>query len=181
LKEKDNKEKFDTFYKKSFFDTAYEVAKSLNYDKKKISEISKKHAHHLYTKNDYAKSIDQYILTINNLEPSHVIQLFLDGPKLDYLILYLEALHKDEQFKSRDPDEMKDYTALLLNCYIKAKKIKELKKFVDEKNINDQLLDVETAIEVCKDTDQVELALSIAEKSKMYGNYIQIMIDLRSK
>ena len=181
LKEKDNKEKFDTFYKKSFFETAYEYAKSLNYDKKKVSEISRRHAYHLYQKGDYAKAIEQYMLTINNLDPSYVIQLFLDGSKLDYLILYLEALHKDEQFKSRDPDEMKDYTALLLNCYIKQKKIKKLKEFVDAKNITDQLLDVETAIEVCKDTNQIELALSIAEKSNMVDYYIQIMIDYQSK
>ena len=110
-----------------------------------------------------------------------MIQLFLDGSKLDYLILYLEALHKDEQFKSRDPDEMKDYTALLLNCYIKQKKFKKLKEFVDAKNITDQLLDVETAIEVCKDTNQIDLALSIAQKSNMVEYYIQIMIDFQSK
>jgi len=95
LKEKDNKDKFETFYKKSFFDTAYEYAKNLNYDKRKISEISKQHATHLYKKGDYAKSIDQYILTINYHDPSYVIQLFLDGSKLDHLISYLEALHND--------------------------------------------------------------------------------------
>jgi hypothetical protein len=50
---------------------------------------------HLYRKGDYAKAIDQYILTINYLDPSYVIQSFLDGSKLDYLILYLEALHND--------------------------------------------------------------------------------------
>jgi hypothetical protein len=76
---------------------------------------------------------------------------------------------------------MKDYTALLLNCYIKLKKIKKLEKFVDGKNITDQLLDVETAIEVCKDTNQIDLALSIAEKANMTDYYIQIMIDHKSK
>jgi hypothetical protein len=75
---------------------------------------------------------------------------------------------------------MKDYTALLLNCYIKLKKIKKLEKFVDGKNISDQLLDVETAIEVCKDTNQIDLALSIAEKANMTDYYIQIMIDHKS-
>ena len=95
LKEKDNKYKFEIFYKKSFFDTAYEYAKSLNYDQKKISEISRRHGDHLYLKSDYQKAIEQYILTINYLEPSYVIQKFLDGSKLDYLILYLENLEKD--------------------------------------------------------------------------------------
>jgi hypothetical protein len=88
--------------------------------------------------------------------------------------------NKLDQFKSRDPDEMKDYTALLLNCYIKLKKIKKLEKFVDGKNITEQLLDVETAIEVCKDTNQIDLALSIAEKANMTDYYIQILIDCKS-
>ena len=86
-----------------------------------------------------------------------------------------------EQFKSRDPEEMKDYTALLLNCYIKQKKIHKLKDFVEKKNISDQPLDVETAIEVCLDTNQIDLALSIAEKAKMEERYIQIMIEFKSK
>ena len=58
FREKENKEKFDTFYKKSFFDTAYNYAKNLQYDQKKISEISKRHAEHLYKKGEYEKSID---------------------------------------------------------------------------------------------------------------------------
>lgn len=76
---------------------------------------------------------------------------------------------------------MKDYTALLLNCYIKQKKINKLKDFVEKKNISDQPLDVETAIEVCKDTNQIDLALSIAEKANMAECYIQIMLELKSK
>lgn len=75
---------------------------------------------------------------------------------------------------------MRDYTALLLNCYIKQKKIKKIKEFVDGKNITEQLLDVETAIEVCKDTNQLDLALSIAEKANMIDYYIQILIDYKS-
>jgi hypothetical protein len=75
---------------------------------------------------------------------------------------------------------MKDYTALLLNCYIKQKKINKLKDFVEKKNISDQPLDVETAIEVCKDTNQIDLALSIAEKANMSECYIQIMIEFKS-
>jgi len=95
LKEKDNKYKFEIFYKRSFFENAYEYAKNLNYDKKKICEISKRHGDHLCQKGDYAKAIEQYILTINYLDPSYVIQKFLDGSKLDFLIQYLECLHKD--------------------------------------------------------------------------------------
>jgi len=75
---------------------------------------------------------------------------------------------------------MKDYTALLLNCYIKQKKITELRDFVEKKNVSTSLLDVETAIEVCKDTNQINLALSIAEKAKMVDYYIELLIEFKS-
>ncbi len=76
---------------------------------------------------------------------------------------------------------MRDYTALLLNCYIKQKKINELRDFVEKKNVSTSLLDVETAIEVCKDTNQINLALSIAEKAKMVDYYIELLIEFKSK
>ena len=75
---------------------------------------------------------------------------------------------------------MKDYTALLLNCYIKQKHIEKLKEFVDGKDISTQLVNVETAIEVCKDTDQIDLALSIADKANMFESYIMLLIDYKS-
>ena len=180
FKEKDNKEKFDTFYKKNFYETAYNYAKSLGYDKKKLSEISKLHAEHLYKKGDYEKSIEQYKLTINYLDPSYVIQKFLDGSKLNFLIDYLEALQNNEEFKSKCiPERLKDFTALLLNCYIKQKQIKKLKDFVESKNINDDVT-IKTAIEVCKDTNKIDLALSIAQKAKMVESYIQILMDIKA-
>lgn len=181
LIEKDNKYKFEIFYKRSFFDTALEYAKNLNFDKKKIAEIHQRHGDHIFQKGDYQKAIEQYILTINYLDPSIVIQRFLDGSKLDYLILYLEALHKENNFAFRSANEMKDYTALLLNCYIKQKQIEKLKEFVDGKDISPQLINVETAIEVCKDTNQIDLALSIADKARLFENFISLLIDYKSK
>lgn len=120
----------------------------------------------MYIKGDYQKAIEQYIFTINYLDPSYVIQKFLDGSKLDYLILYLEALHSENNFSFRCTKEMKDYTALLLNCYIKQKQISKLKTFVEGKELTPQLFNVETAIDVCKESNQIDLALNIAEKVK---------------
>lgn len=81
--------------------------------------------------------------------------------------------------EKRTAEEMKDYTALLLNCFIKQKKFEKLKEFVDKKNINEQPIDIETAIEVCKDTQQIDLALAIARKSNMTDFTIQILLDMR--
>lgn len=180
LHEKENKEKFDTFYKKSFYDTAYEYAKNLNYDDKTLSEISKRYAQFLYGKGDYRKAIEQYINTINYFDPAYVIQPFIDASKLEYLIDYLEALHKDKNMKKNCPhDEMKDYSALLLNCYIKKKQLNKLKEFVEEKNDDEQVIDVNTAIEVCKESNQADIALSIADKGQIIDSSIQILIDIK--
>ena len=179
LKECDNKEKFDHFYKRQFFDVAYTFGKNLGYDKKKLSEISKLYAENLYRKGDFEKSIEQYKLTINYLDPSYVIQKFLDGSKLNYLIEYLEALQNNSEFRDKCNNErLKDFTALLLNCYIKQKQIKKLKQFVEEKKIKDEVT-IKTAIEVCKDTNKIDLALSIAEKAKMTDSLIQILMDIK--
>ena len=180
LKESDNKEKFDAFYKRQFFEVAYTFGKNLGYDRKKLSEISKLYAEHLYKKGDFEKSIEQYKLTINYLDPSYVIQKFLDGSKLNHLIDYLEALQNNEDFKSKcNSERLKDFTALLLNCYIKQKQIKKLKDFVEKKNIKDEVT-IKTAIEVCKDTNKIDLALSIAKKAKMLDSFIQILMDIKN-
>ena len=69
---------------------------------------------------------------------------------------------------------------MLLNCYIKQKQTNKLQEFVNRKNVSAQLIDVETAIEVCKDTDQIDLALSIAEKANIIDYYLELMIDNKS-
>lgn len=177
LNEKDNKDKFDSFYKRNFFDLAYDYAKSEGYDKKKISEISKRHAEHAYRNGDYEKSIEQFIGTINYLDPSYVIQKFLDKSKLDYLIQYLEALEKDELFKRRDPKELQDYTVLLLNCYIMQEKFPKLKDFLDSniKEISDN--DIKTAIDICLESNNKELALHIAKAKQLDEEYLRILIE----
>ena len=174
--EVENKKKFDIFYQKNFYDTAYEFAKNLHYPEAKLAEINKTYAEILFDKKDYARSIEQYIKTISYLEPSYVIQQFLDGSRLDFLIKYLEALRVNEKFiRISTEEEMKDYTALLLNCYIKQRKTKEFEKFVEQSNEKV----IETAIEVAKEQQQLELALNIAEKSKNTDFLIQIYLEIQ--
>ena len=81
LKEKKNREKFEIFFEKKFFDDAIFYAESLGFDKSKISEIYLKRADYEYSKGDFAKSIEEYIKTINYYDPSTVIQKFLEKSK----------------------------------------------------------------------------------------------------
>ena len=53
-----------------------------------------------------------------------------------------------------------------------------MKDFVEKKNIKDEVT-IKTAIEVCKDTNKIDLALSIAQKAKMLDSFIQILMDIK--
>ena len=77
---------------------------------------------------------------------------------MDNLIKYLEKLIRDEKTSLRKGqshiDYNKDYTALLLNCYVKKDKKAEIKEFLTIKNASEQpIFDVDTAIEVCRQQD----------------------------
>jgi hypothetical protein len=85
-------------------------------------------------------------------------------PQLDNLIKYLRKLteqpeSKQDSFSGAGPDYSKDYTALLLNCFVKKEQFGEIKAFIDraitdqkDKNKkNKMIFDVTTAIEVCRE------------------------------
>lgn len=64
--------------------------------------------------------------TIGHLNPSYVIQRYIEVHQLPNLIKYLEKLIETPtgtsiQNLNSMGDYNKDYTALLLNCYVKMK------------------------------------------------------------
>ena len=146
-----------------FFDDALLYADSLGLDKRKIWEISLRHAEYEYSKGDFKKSIDEYIKTINCYEPSNVIQKFLEKSKLDYLIKYLEAIVHNIDFKIRDVEEHKNYTSLLMNCYIMQDNFDKLKEFIDKKGQYFTQDLIRTIIRVCLEAEKIEIALFIAK------------------
>jgi hypothetical protein len=81
-------------------------------------------------------------------------------------------------------DYNKDYTALLLNCYVKMKqkdKIQELiKKSEQQQHSGESIFDIDTAIEVCRgQPETLEQAEALAEKSKNFKLLVQIKIENR--
>ena len=181
LKEKENKDKFAIFYSKNQYETAYSYAENSGFDKQKLSEITRKYAEFEYSKGDYENSINQYIKTINYLDPSLVIQKFLEKSKLDYLIQYLESLEQNNIFQANDDPNKKNYTTLLLNCYIMQEKIPKLKEFMNSKGNEFPIEIIKTAIDVCLETQNIELALSIAKQKNMNEEYLQILILKQNK
>ncbi len=63
--------------------------------------------------------MDFYLKTIGEEAPSYVIEKYLDVQNINLLIDYLEKLIETPVRSSNLFGNNKDYTALLLNCYIK--------------------------------------------------------------
>ena len=75
-------------------------------------------------------------------------------------------------------DYNKDYTALLLNCYVKKDKKNEIKEFLTITNDTQPIFDVDTAIEVCRQQDLTrEYAIDLAEKKQRWKLLVQIYIE----
>ena len=148
----------------------------MNFDEEKISEISKKQAQYEFSKGHYDKSIEEYIKTINYYEPSIVIQKFLDKSKFDYLVKYLEAIVDNFNPNNMDIEECKNYTNLLLHCYIMREEINKLKDFIDNKGqfFSKELIKV--VVDVCVETDNADIGLYIAKKHDMVYDYLNIML-----
>ena len=181
LKEKTNQEKFKIFFEKKFYVDAVLLAENCGFGKDKISEIYLQKADYEYSKGDFSSSINEYIKTINYYKPSYVIQKFLEKSKLDYLIKYLEAIVNNIDFKIRDSEEHKNYTTLLLNCYIMQDDFEKLKNFIDKKGNSFSQEITKSIINICLDTDNINLSLQIAKEYKLIEEYLRIIITKLNK
>ena len=176
IKEKENKKKFEIFYSKNQYDIAREYAERINSGPSKIAEISRRYAEYEYSKGEYEESINQYIKTINYLEPNCVIQKFLEKAKLDYLIKYLEAIVENDEFHKKGYKNTNDYSHLLFNCYIVQEKISKLRDFIKNKNKKTAYNIIKLAIDVCIETQNINLALLIAKQKQMNDEIMEILI-----
>ena len=180
LVEKENKKKFDILFQRKLYDLAIDYANYLSYDENKLTEIYKSQGDYEYSRGEFDKSITAYINTINYLDPSIIIQKFLTKSKMEFLIKYLEAIESNISFKQRSFENYTNYTTLLLNCYLMKEEIHKLKEFIDKRgNISPEIL--KTAIDVCLDTQNVDLALDISLSKEMYEDYLQILILKQNK
>ena len=130
----------------------------------------------------------QYVKTIGYEAPSYVIKKYLEveNQGITFLIDYLEKLIQtplQDTFKKAGSSQFqffgnnKDYTALLLNCYIKEKKTDKISEIIekDAQGVSNTIFDVETAIDVCNNIKGYEnLAIKLAEKYQKW----ELLIDM---
>ena len=196
LYEMENNVKIHTLMKKNLHVEAKQIAVAAKFPPEIIAEIDKEYADNLYNKNNFDEAINQFIETIGFLNPSYVIQRYIQVPQLDNLIKYLEKLIEGPSMNlvsaSSAADYNKDYTALLLNCYVKKEKFPEIKRFIAKaignpedggKNKNEESkkqtnFDVATAIDVCRQQKSTrEEAIKLAKYKEMWKLLVQIQIE----
>lgn len=169
--EKDMESKLDMLFKKNLYTVAINLVQSQQADAAATSEVLRKYGDHLYGKQDYDEAMAQYIQTIGHLEPSYVIQKFLDAQRIYNLTNYLEKLHERGLAS-------KDHTTLLLNCYTKLKDVEKLNVFIkSEDGVGEHKFDVETAIRVCRAANYHEHAMYVAKKSGRHEWYLKILLE----
>ncbi|KAI4383215.1 hypothetical protein MLD38_009081 [Melastoma candidum] len=169
--EKDMESKLDMLFKKNLYTVAINLVQSQQADAAATAEVLRKYGDHLYSKQDYDEAMAQYINTIGHLEPSYVIQKFLDAQRIYNLTNYLEKLHEKGLAS-------KDHTTLLLNCYTKLKDVEKLNVFIkSEDGIGEHKFDVETAIRVCRAANYHEHAMYVAKKAGKHELYLKILLE----
>lgn len=169
--EKDMESKLDMLFKKNLYPVAINLVQSQQADAAATAEVLRKYGDHLYSKQNYDEAMAQYIHTIGHLEPSYVIQKFLDAQRIHNLTNYLEKLHEKGLAS-------KDHTTLLLNCYTKLKDVEKLDLFIkSEDGVGEHKFDVETAIKVCRAANYHEHAMYVAKKAGRHEWYLKILLE----
>ncbi|XAR68173.1 hypothetical protein NMG60_11003211 [Bertholletia excelsa] len=169
--EKDMESKLDMLFKKNLYTVAINIVQSQQADAAATAEVLRKYGDHLYSKQDYDEAMAQYINTIGHLEPSYVIQKFLDAQRIYNLTNYLEKLHEKGLAS-------KDHTTLLLNCYTKLKDVEKLNIFIkNDDGVGEHKFDVETAIRVCRAANYHEHAMYVAKKAGKHEWYLKILLE----
>ncbi|KAG0579723.1 hypothetical protein KC19_4G119500 [Ceratodon purpureus] len=172
IAEKDMGSKLDMLFRKSLYTVAINLVQSNHADAAATAEVMRKYGDYLYGKQNYDEAMAQYIRTIGQLEPSYVIQKFLDAQRIHNLTYYLEKLHEKGLATA-------DHTTLLLNCYTKLKDVSKLDDFIkgEEGKEGEPRFDVETAVRVCRAAGYYQHALFVAMRAGEHEWYLKILLE----
>jgi hypothetical protein len=97
----------------------------------------------------------QYLNTIGSasVEPSSIIQKYLESQHNQNLTLYLEMLHERNCANA-------NHTTLLFNCFTKTKDFEKISAFLRRPQL---VFDYNAVIRVCRDSGFHDFALDLAK------------------
>lgn len=173
--EVENQTKVDRLCKKNRFQYAIQISNELNLGADTIANIHKLQGDYFYDSAKFEDSINEYIETIGFIEPSHVIQKFVEPHHAQNLMKYLNALQEKKL-------ATKQHTTLLFNCYTKIRATGLLEQAVDKfveaaKNGEEPNFDVETAVDVLKRNNYPKQAENLARAYKQYNLLLQLLYE----
>ena len=101
----------------------------------------------------------------------------MEKSKLDYLIQYLESLEQNNIFQANDEPNKKNYTTLLLNCYIMQEKIPN--EYFVGKNIKRKNSNISHTTESSQSTvlDQNNYYLDLIMSKNILSNSTNILVN----
>jgi hypothetical protein len=169
LSEKEDNDKIDKFMKKNCLRLAYKFASNSGFKSKFLAQLSRVSGDKELEKAKFEEAMHHYKNTIGFLEPSYVLQKFIEKGQVAYNIDYLIALHERGRAD-------KYHIKLLVNCLLEKKKFEELKKWFTELKSKESEFAV-LAIEACLEYGEMDLAKKLAQESKRTDFYVQIVID----
>ena len=182
LKEITSEKKLEQFFSLNEFSAAenYVKHKSNIYNiDLTFAEIAKKRGDYFYQKGEYKNAVNEYKKTIFQIDPTFIIEKFLDSSKLEFLIMFLEELNNNIKYNMTLPEEKrKYYIVLLVYCYLRGKKEIKMNEFIKKAYLNKQLVIIRAAINICKKNNLKELALTIVEKGNIVELKIEVLIDI---
>ena len=95
LQEKPTPEKLDMLYRKAQHLTALSLARTQNLDASSVADIHRQFGDHLYGKGDYDGAMQQYLKTVEHIQPSYVIRkvYLFEFPSTILLLFYVHAVY----------------------------------------------------------------------------------------
>lgn len=171
LREKELPEQLDILVKKRMFEWAAEIALQGGAPAEATAEIYRQHGDALFEKRAYDQALAVYTKTVDlglPLEPSYVVERYLDAQRIGHVAKYLKRLHE------RNLAE-REHTALLLKCYTKLKDFSTLGAFLETTPVSQY--DPATAVEVLEAAGYYGLAAEIAQKVERHQDYVRISLE----
>eukprot|EP00850_Spirogloea_muscicola_P020633 SM000222S06974 [mRNA] locus=s222:154820:158951:+ [translate_table: standard] len=173
--EKDVATKLEMLFRKNLYSVAMNLIGGGAVEAGAAADVARRYADHLYAKQDYGEAMVQYAKTVGHLEPSYVIQRYLDPSRIADLTHYLEALHAARLATA-------DHTTLLLNCYTKLKDVAKLDEFIRSEEAGSGAggpphYDVETVVRVCRMAGYFEHAMAVAAAAGEHEWHMRILIE----
>lgn len=169
VKEKSFDERLSILLRKRLFNWAAEVAIRDEQPQQVVQEVYRLHGDWLYSKNMLDKAVDMYIKTIGFLEPSSVIQKFLDGQELGHLALYLLRLHIAGC-------AMQQHTLLFFKCAARLKDDSLLASFLDDPRIS-KTCSLSIALNECRLNGDTKLACTIASRHGYHDEHLSVLLE----